>query len=264
MSQSNPKLVVNIENADTGWKILYTIGGIGALMAVLAFLLDLFISFGGEDFNPAALSAIEWFSLFQGNGLAGLRDLGFLNLISLTLSIALYIALYAAQRQNHQTSTALALVLFLVGATIYISNNAAIPMFVLSEKYAAAATQAQRTLLAAAGEAILARGADFTPGSFTGFVFTEIAALAFSLIMLRSRIFGRVAAWVGILGFTFLSIFTIWTTFIPVFFDAAMIFALVGGPASVVWYILVARGLFRLGKSIKTAEPSRKTLFAAG
>ncbi len=45
---------------------------------------------------------------------------------------------------------------------VYIANNAAIPMQALSGKYAAAGTETQRALYAAAGETILARGEDFT------------------------------------------------------------------------------------------------------
>ena len=150
-----------------------------------------------------------------------------------------------------------------MGATIYISNNAAIPMFVLSEKYAAATADAQRTLIAAAGEAILARGADFAPGSFIGFFFTEITGFAFSLVMLRSRIFSTATAVVGILGFMLLSIFTIWATFIPAYFDLAMIVATAGGLSSVAWYILVSRRLLQLGSSITKPRKNQKSLAAA-
>jgi hypothetical protein len=71
-------------------------------------------------------------------------------------------------------------------------------------KYASATTDSQRTLLAAAGEAMIARGVDFTPGSFVGFFLTEIAAIGFSLVMLRSRAFGRAIAYLGIVGFVLL------------------------------------------------------------
>jgi hypothetical protein len=136
-------------------------------------------------------------------------------------------------------------------------------MLVLSDKYASATSDAQRTLIAAAGEAILARGADFTPGSFVGFFFTEIAGLAVSLVMLLSRIFSKATALVGILGFMLLSIFTIWATFIPAFFDVAMILAMFGGLSSVAWYILVARKLFQLGQSIPKEETKQRSLAAA-
>ena len=150
---------------------------------------------------------------------------------------------------------ALALILYLVGTAIYISNNAAIPIFVLSAKYAVATTDAQRTLLAAAGEAILARGEDFTPGSFYGFFVTGIIGIVFSFIMLRGGIFSKTTAYTGILGFLLLSIYTIWSTFTPLLYNMALIIAVVGGLLSTAWYILVARRLFQLGRGRSTPSP---------
>jgi hypothetical protein len=144
----------------------------------------------------------------------------------------------------------LALILSLVGTAIYLSSNAAFPMLTLSTKYAAAATEVERTLLAAAGEAILTHGEDFTPGAFIGFLFGEIAIIAISLVMLQGRIFSKAAAYAGLLGGLFLTIFTIWSTFIPVLFQASMLLAMLGGISSIVWYILTARTLFRLSSHI--------------
>jgi hypothetical protein len=254
----------NAKTKDANWRSLYKIGSVAALIAVAAFLLDIIISLGGKDFNPATLTAIDWFILFQENWLFGLRALGLINVISLAISLSLYFALYAAHRHVYPAYAALALILYVVGTAIYIANNAAIPMFVLSDKFAAVTTDAQRTLLAAAGEAIIARGADFTPGSFIGFFFTEIAGLAFSFIMLRSRIFSRATAYVGILGFTLLSVFTIWSVFVPVLFDVAMLIAMVGGILSIAWYILIARRLFQLGQGTTNAEANQNASMLVG
>jgi len=91
-------------------------------------------------------------------------------------------------------------ILEFIGISVYLANNAAIPMFVLSGKYAAAATDAQRSLLLAAGQAVLTRGEDFTPGAFLAFLFLGIAGVAISWVMLRSGIFGKAASYTGILG----------------------------------------------------------------
>jgi hypothetical protein len=241
--------IANVEAADKSLKGLYRLGSMAALAVLLLALGDIIISFGGGDVNPDTLTAIDWFTLFQDSRLLGLRLLGIINIISLTVSIPLYFSLYAVHRKICNTYAVLAMILYLIGASIYISNNAAIPMYVLSSKYMAASTDVHRTLLAAAGEAIIAKGADFTPGSFIGFFFTEIAGIAFSYIMLRGRVFSKAAAYFGILGFVFLTVFTIWLTFIPVFFEIAMVIAMVGGLSSMVWNVLVARRLMQLGYS---------------
>jgi len=244
----------NAETEDSSWNWIYKIGGVAALIAVLIFLLDIVLTFGGGNIRYGTLTAIDMFKLFQGNWLVGLRYLGFMNIISWTVSIPLFFALYAAHRRVFKPYAALALILYLVGVAVYISNNAAIPIFVLSVKYAAATTDAQRTLLAAAGEAILARGEDFTPSSFYGLFVTGIIGIVFSFIMLRGRIFSKTTAYTGILGFLLLSIYIIWATFVPVFYDMAMIFGIVGGILSTLWYILVARRLFQLGKGVSKRE----------
>jgi len=257
MSQMIQNQGMNVKAIDANWMSLYKIGGVSALITVAAFLLDFIISLGGKDFNPATLTAIDWFTLFRTNWLFGLRALGLINIISLTISLSLYFALFAVHRHVFPAYAGLAVIIYVVGTAIYIANNAAVPMFVLSYKFAAVATDAQRTLLAAAGEAIIARGADFAPGSFISFFFTEIAGLAFSFIMLRSRIFSRVTAYTGILGFILLSVYTIWSVFIPALFDEAMIVAMVGGLLRIAWYILIARRLLQLGKGITKAEANQ-------
>ncbi len=69
-----------------------------------------------------------------------------------------------------------------------------------------------------------------------------------ALVMLRGGVFSRLTAWAGIVGFVFLFVFTVWATFVPVFYGAAMMAALVGGVSSMLWDILVARRLFQLGR----------------
>jgi len=175
------------ENTAPDLTSLFKLGGAAALLAVLVALADIFITFlpaGAEQ--PGTLTAIDWFKLFQDNWFLGLRNLGLLpNILTLFLLIPVFLALYAAHRQTNKTYGMLALILSLVGTAIYLSNNAAFPMLALSAKYAAATTEVQRNLLAAAGEAILARGEDFTPGAFTGFLLGELAIVAISFVMLR-------------------------------------------------------------------------------
>jgi hypothetical protein len=96
----------------------------------------------------------------------------------------------------------------------------------------------------------LARGEDFTPGAFTGFLLAEAATFVMSLVMLRGGHFSKATAYAGALGGLFLTIFTVWATFIPFLFEVSMAVAMIGGLASIVWYILIARGLFQLGQGV--------------
>jgi Domain of unknown function (DUF4386) len=132
---------------------------------------------------------------------------------------------------------------------VYTANNKALPMLALSDRYVAASTDAERARLAATGQAMLAQGEDFTPGSFMGFFLTEGAGIVMGITMLRSRIFGRLIAWAGIAGSSLLLVFTAWVTFVPAAFRRAMVLAMGGGILSMAWNVLTARRLFQLSRS---------------
>lgn len=243
--------VTNAEIVDSDWKSLYRAGGVAALFAMSASLLDVILGFGEtEVIAYGTKTAIDWFALYRENWFMGLYTLGFLNIVYHSCMVPMFFALFTAHRRRNGSYAALAMIVFFIGMIIYISNSAAIPMFVLSGKYAAAGTDAQRALFAAAGEAVLACGEDFTPGSFIGLLFTEIAILAISFVMLRGGVFGKVTAWIGIIGFTFLFVFTVLSIFVPaLYYIAYYVFGMIGGLLALVWFILVARRLFQLRRS---------------
>jgi len=142
---------------------------------------------------------------------------------------------------------ALTIIVFITAMSMYISNNAAIPLLVLSNKYSVAGTEMQRTILIAAGEAVLSHGEDFTAGAFIPLFLSGLAALCISVVMLRGGIFGKVNAWIGIVGFTFLSLFTIIATFVPALYSFAFYFlGSIGGLLALTWFALVARRFFQL------------------
>ena len=239
------------ENKSSDWSSLYRLGGIAVLLAILVALTDICLTFlplgAGE---PGIMTAVDWFKLFQQNWFFGLRNLGLLpNILTLILLFPVFLALFDVHKHRNQAYAALAVVLSLVGTAIYLANNPAFPMLALSARYTAATTEAQRTLIAAAGEAVLARGEDFTPGAFTGFLLTEVAMTVMAFVMLRGGVFSKGTAYAGILGSLLLTVFTIWSSFIPVFYGAAMLLAMLGGLASIVWYILTARRLFQLSRA---------------
>ena len=239
------------ESADPRWQGVYRLGGVAALITVLVALVDIILSFlpGERDVEPSRLSATEWFSRFEDNRFLALRDLGLWNIFNTTLAVPVHLALYGSHRRTtSQPFAALAAILSFIGAAVYAANNKALPMLALSEKYAAASTDAERARLAAAGQAMLAQGEDFTPGSFVGFFLTEVGGIVMGVTMLRSRVFGRLNAWAGIAGSSLLLAFTVWATFVPAAFRRAMPLAMGGGILSMAWNILTARRLFELGQ----------------
>ena len=63
-------------------------------------------------------------------------------------------------------------------------------MLELSGKYAVA-DESQKTLLAAAGEAMLARGAHGSLGVFFRFLLPTLSSLGMSLVMLQGKVFSK-------------------------------------------------------------------------
>jgi hypothetical protein len=234
------------ENQNTKWKGIYILGGIAALGAVLTGVVEIGITFlpGG---NAPQETVLDWFSLFQENPFMGLRNLGLLNIFLNTLSIPAYLALYGAHRKTseHPFAALAALVSFL-GIGVFFATNRAFPMLALSNQYALAATDAQRTTLEAAAQSLLAVGASHTPGTFLAFFLTESAGVLISIVMLRGRVFGKLNAYAGMLGFASLLVFEYFSSFVSGLSNATMLLSMFGGLLSMAWYILIARRLFQL------------------
>ena len=230
------------------WKWIYRLGAIAALIAMSANLADIILGFGGTDMvTYGTMSANEWFAVYQDNWFRGIYGLGILNVVYMIAMLPVYFAFFGAHVEKQAVGAALTIIIFLIAMSMYISNNAAIPLLVLSDKYSLAATDLQRTTLVAAGEAVLSRGEDFTAGSFIPTFMSGLAALCISIIMLRGGVFGKVHAWIGIVGFTFLSLFTIIATFVPALYSFAFYFlGSIGGLLALSWFALTARRCFQL------------------
>jgi len=245
MSQ-RPGEAAAAEIAEARWRSVYRVGAVTILAVVLVGILEMAITFlpGG---NTVQETVLDWFALFRSSWFMGLRDLGLLNIVITVLGIPVYLALYAAHRRVDPVYAALAAVIALVGVATFLATNRAFPMLELSGRYAAAATEAEKSMLAAAGQALLAVGQSHTPGTFLGFFLSEVAGITISAVMLRGRVFGPVTAYVGMLGFGLLLLFEICSSFVPALSGAAMFIAMGGGVLSMAWYVLVARRLFQLG-----------------
>ena len=135
-----------------------------------------------------------------------------------------------------------------LGVAVFYATNRAFPMLALSKQYAAATTDLQRSILEAAGQSMLAVGQSHTPGTFLAFLLIEAAAVGISVVMLRSKIFSKVNAYAGIIGFGILLIFEFVSSFVSGLTPVSMLLSILGGLTSMVWYILIGIRLFQLGR----------------
>jgi hypothetical protein len=168
--------------------------------------------------------------------------------------IPLSLALLAALWKANKTVMLVATAAVIMGSATFISGNVAFSMLSLSNEYAAAATEAQKSMIQAAGQALIemSHGTGVYIGSLVW-----LAALAISITMLRSNFFGKATSWIGIVGFILLLIgipFSTYTSVSPTG-PGPVVTAIIaiqyagGGILSMAWYFLVGRRLWQLGRS---------------
>lgn len=234
---------------ESQWKSIYLLGGIFAILSLAAVVLDIFIgSATGGNLTELPQTAVERFAQFQQNAWLGLYNLDLLNTVNQLISIPVYFALYAALRKTNKPYSLLAFIIFLLGTAIFVSNNTALPMLELSRKYALA-DETQKSLLAAAGEAMLVRGEHGSLGVFFSFLLPTLSALVFSLMMLQGKVFSKTSAYIGILGNVLMLIYVVLVTFASTVKNMAMAIAMPGGLLLLAWMVMLTLRLFRLGIS---------------
>lgn len=224
--------------ADPAWKSLYRVGGVAALITAVIFPIAIIVFVVWPP--PFDGTVIDWFTLFQENVFLGLLSMDLFLIAYYVLTILAFLALYVALRQASESFMAIAITLGLVGIATYFASNTAFNMLSLSNQYAAASTDAQRTMFLAAGQAMLAiyQGTAFHMSYFL----VSVAIIIISAVMLRNNIFGKVTAYVGILA----SIIG-FGLYVPLIGDYIAIFSVVGLE---IWYVLIAQRLFRLGQRV--------------
>ena len=171
-------------------------GGIAALILIvysLATIVQLLV-LGGQ---PA--TAAEAFRLLQNSRIVGLLRLDLPTVVVMPLYYFLFLGLFAALRRTDRANAILSTALAFVGVTLLLATPTALSMLSLSQKYAAATTDATRTQLLAAGEAILATDIWHGTGAIMGGALVQSGAVLISVVMLRSSVFGKATAYLGII-----------------------------------------------------------------
>ncbi len=245
------------DTAETCWNSLYKVSAVAALIAALIFRrwlaadFLLFRAIGLIRSGPTRMptSALDWFTLLHTNRLVALTFLNVFDSVNYVLVGLIYLGLYAALRRANRSYTTLATALGFVGIAVYLASNQAFSMLLLSDQYAAATTDAQRSMFLAAGQALLAISNPnvLGPGAI-GFSLVILAGLIFSIVMLRSSIFAKGAAYTGILANGFGLGYPLGITLAPktVVIPTVAISLSISALFLLVWYVCIARRLLQL------------------
>ena len=246
--------VTDIETADFRWKGLYRIGGAAALIAAVLLATEIIVF----TVWPLPSTVTGYFTLFQSNRLIGLLDFYLLEFLAYALFVPMFLAIYVALRRANESYMALATTLAIIGIAVFLATNNPFSMLSLSNQYAAATTDAQKDLFLAAGQAILANTNQRAVEGFNmGFLLWSIAGVIVSIVMLRSKTFSKVIAYVGVLAFAVSLADYIRIIFMPSIPLLIIIIAIASGLLLLIWLVLIARRLFQLGKGVSAEKALR-------
>ncbi|MGE5222642.1 MAG: DUF4386 family protein [Omnitrophica WOR_2 bacterium] len=248
--------IPDTEVADPGWKSLYRIGGAAALAAGIVFRRNLGVEIALFSAQKHPDSIIDWYRLLQTNRLLGLAYLNIFDIINYALVGLMFLALVVLLRRVNKSYTAIAALLGFLGIAVYFASNTAFTLLSLSDQYASATGEAQRTPLLSAGQAMLAlnrfssSGAQPGSGGYLSLLLIAAAGMIFSFVMLRSKLFGRATAYAGILAngldLVYCTVFAFTTTAIAGLL--AVLFIPAAGLFFLIWHVLVGWRLFQLGR----------------
>jgi hypothetical protein len=236
------------------YKPLLITGGIAALLAAVLFRRNIGAEvslFTGLDAIPH--SALGWFNLIQVNPFVGLSFLAVFDLVYYALEGLVFLALAAAIGSAHKSAAAVALAGGLVGIAVGFSSNISLTMLSLSQRYAAAASEAEKSILVTAAQSLLAAyhpgSASPATGAYISLLLIALAGLLFSLSLLRSN---RAAAIVGILACACDLVYCLTFAFLPTLQIILMSF---GGALWMLWHLLVAWLLIKCSNYCTSSTP---------
>jgi hypothetical protein len=170
----------NIKSTYT-WQSLHRVGGAAALAILALMPIQMVVFF----IWPPPNTVIGWFTLFQDNALVGLIDMDLLLIVDYILMLMVFLALWASLRRANESLMIIALTLQIVAVATYFASTTACEMLSLSNQYATATTDLERSIFLAAGHTMLAtwQGTAFD----ISYVLGAVALLIVSAVMLWSR-----------------------------------------------------------------------------
>ncbi len=224
--------------SDPRWRDLYKIAGVAAVISELVILLG-FVTYFIWPYTPGKNPTESIFLLLQNDPMGGLVSLDLFLFIGNLFSLMLFLALYISLRQVNESVALIALAIGLIGLILLIPARPILELYNLSKAYALASTEAEKSQLLAAGTSLLAQFDGI--GWYMNTLLGGLSLLASSILMLRSTLFSKATAYVGIVTNLILCLFVIPS--ISIF----MLFLCL--PGYMIWYFLLARRFFQLGRA---------------
>jgi hypothetical protein len=230
------------------WKGFFKADGFAALILLVYSLVTMVIlaTIGGQPENAQAA-----FDMLAQNRLAGILRLDVLSVFIIPLYYLLFLGFFIVLKKTHIAPIAVAAVLGCAGLTLFLATPSVFSWLALSDRFAAAVSEGEKTMLLAAGEAILASDMWHGTGPLVGGLLLQTGMLLASISMLPGNVFGKATAWVGIVTHGLDLLHIVIGFFLP---TVGITLMFVAGPLYLVWFPLLAWDFFRLGKVYELAR----------
>ena len=229
-------------SVSAGWRGLVRLGAVAAMVVVVMIPLQAAVFI----LHPPPSTVAGYFAAFQDNPFLALLDLDLLLTLDYLVLVPFYLALYAVLRRTAPGWALLALVVGLFSVVLFVvSREATFSMWLLSDQFAAATSEEERSATRAAGTALLTA---YNGGTFaTSYVLGAISTLVFSATMLRHRTYGRAPGVVGLVtGVTMLVPANVGTV--------GLVLAMVSLVPTALWLILLVPHLLRSARRSEGVE----------
>lgn len=237
-----------MDGSTDNMKFLFKLCGWITVILIVYSLVTMLILFT-LGYPPA--TAAEVFKMLEENRFNGLLRLDLLTVtVYMPLFYLLFLGFHAALGKTHPVSASVATLLGCAGITLFLATPSVFSWLTLSDKFLAATTEAQRTPLLAAGEALLVSDMWHGTGATIGGILIQAAITLISVSMVTTHVFGKSTAYVGIathgLDLTHL--------LLGFFFPSAGVLLLqIAGTLYLIWFPLLARDFFKLGRTRQEA-----------
>lgn len=226
---------MNTAVIDPRWKDLYRLAGIAAIISEIIIFLG-FVTYFIWPYSPGAETTETILRLLQKDRLGGLISLDIFLFLGNLFSMMLFLAFYVSLKEVNESYALVAAALGLIGLALLIPARPISELFTLSRLYSAATTEAAKSQYLGAGDALLLlfNGTNWFMNTLLG----AISLLISSILMLRSKLYGKATAYVGIFTNAVVCGF-----FLP---GIGILLLFLSLPGYMIWYFLLARRFFQL------------------
>lgn len=229
-------------NSDVLDKAILQAGGVICLIFILYSFTTLAVVFLA---GAAPETVEECFSMLNENRIAGLLRLDILTVFIMPLYYVLFYSIYIALKKHDNHLLRLSVLFVWIGLTMFLAAPSVFSYLHLSEKFALAVTEAEKSQLLSAGAAIKAADIWHGTGPVIGGLMMQTGILVISIIMLGNNVFSRFTAITGIITLGLDLLHIVISFFLPAVGNILMVTA---GTLYLVWFALIGLGLFRICK----------------